>query len=81
MPNVGRWLNPQSFDLSVITGDPFEITIGSDSNPGSVVIETPEMNLSLSQSYEGIYTCIIPDETEETRYLHIGIYLNGFDSK
>ena len=81
VPNVGRWLNPQGSSLSDITEDPFEITIGGDNNPGSVVIETPDVNLSLSQSHEGIYTCIIPDETEEIHYLYIGIYLNGFDSK
>ena len=81
VPNVGRWLSPVGSDLSNITGFPFEITIGSASDPGSAVIETPTVNLPLSQSDEGVYSCIIPDEAEEVHYVHIGIYLNGFNSE
>ena len=81
MPSVGRWLSPDGSDLLNITGDPFEITVGSNSDPGSVVIETPAVNIPLSQSDEGVYTCIIPDEVEEVHYLHIGVYLNGFNSE
>ena len=78
MPNIGQWIAPDGQDLTAITTDPFEVTIGSSYSPGSLQVTTPVENPSLTTAHEGVYSCVIPDDSGETRYLHIGIYLHGF---
>ena len=79
--NVGLWIAPDGTDITTTSDDPFNVTIGGSYNPGSVNIQTPSTNPSLSSADEGVYTCSIPDESRNVNYLHIGIYLSGFTSK
>ena len=73
VPNVGQWISPNGSNQ---LDDQFEATVGDSGNPGSVQISTSS---PLSTEHAGIYTCAIPDETGGMRYLHVGIYLNGFN--
>jgi len=62
-------------------GDPFEVTVGGSDNPGSLQVENPNTHPPLSSDNEGVYTCEIADETVETNFLYVGLYLNGFSGK
>ena len=74
---VGQWVGPDGRILTTIQSDPFDVIFGDNSNPGQLIIETPVTNPPITTTYEGVYTCIIPDEGDDTEYLHVGIYLSG----
>ena len=76
--DVGQWIGLDGTDLTTNTTDPFEISFGNSQTPGYLEISTPSSNVPLSSIHQGVYTCVIPDETGETRFLHIGLYLTGF---
>ena len=80
MPQVGRWISPNTTDITDLPNSPFNISYGDDNNPGFAVIET--LSMPLSAEYEGVYTCYIPDETEGLfQSVYVGIYLPGFSSE
>lgn len=81
MSAVGDWLGPGGRSLITTQNDPFDVIFGDDSNPGQLVIDTPTTNPSITSTHEGVYTCVLPDDNDETEYLHIGIYLSGSSSK
>ena len=78
IPSVGQWLSPSGTDLSSVVDDAFEVTVGDSYSPGSIVIMSPVGNPPLATTDEGVYTCVIPDETGRDNYLYVGIYLSGF---
>ena len=80
MANVGRWIAPNGVDLTNSTMDPFDVNIGDEQDPGSLVIQQRSGHI-VTRSFQGIYTCIIPDAIGLQNYLHVGIYQNGFNSK
>ena len=77
MSAVGQWIGPGGRILTAIQSDPFDVILGDNSNPGQLIIETPITNPSITTIHEGVYTCVIPDETDEAEYLRVGIYLSG----
>lgn len=50
---------------------------GDNNNPGQMTVETPITNPSIMAGHEGVYTCKIPNESDDYEYLRIGIYLRG----
>ncbi len=80
MPNIGHWIAPNGADLTNSTTDPFDVNIGDDQDPGSLVIQQRNGHF-VTRSFQGIYTCIIPNRNGVQTYLHVGIYQNGFNSK
>ncbi len=79
-PNVGRWIAPGSVDYTNSTTDPFDVIVGDQQDPGSLVVQQRNGH-SLTRSFLGIYTCIIPRANRMLAYFHIGIYQNGFNSE
>ena len=77
MSAVGDWISPDRRSLITTKNDPFEVMIGDDSNPGQLVIDTPLGNPPITSAHEGVYTCAIPNNSSETEYLHVGVYLAG----
>ena len=74
---IGRWISPGGNDYTLPGGThPFDVSVGSESNPGLV-----EITVSGSESrfpagiWDGVYSCVISDETgiEQTLYLGINI--------
>ena len=77
--NVGHWLGPDGEDLTNSTVDPFDIVVGDKLDPGSIVVQQASGHI-VTRSFQGIHTCIIPDENGAQAYIHVGIFQNGFDS-
>lgn len=80
MAGTGRWIAPNGVDLTNSTTDPFDIIIGDEQDPGSLVVQLRNGHI-VTRSFEGVYTCIIPREDGVQTYHHVGIYRNGFSSK
>ena len=74
---IGQWIAPNGRVLTTVQNDPFDVIVGDSGSPGELVIETPVSNPPITTTHEGVYTCMIPDDTEETEYLRVGIYLGG----
>ena len=81
MSAVGQWIAPDGRDLTTIQNDPFDVLVGDSNNPGELIIETPVTNPALSAAHEGVYTCLVPNETGGSEYLRVGIYLRGSASE
>jgi len=79
-PNVGRWISPSGQDITTSIIDPFEVQAGDQNSPGSLIIRQASGH-SITTSFQGVYTCIIPNERGVEKYLHIGIYSHSFNSK
>lgn len=77
MSAVGQWIGPDQTVLTATPNDPFDVIISDNSNPGELIVETPVTNPAIAAVHEGVYTCMIPDETDESQYLHVGIYRDG----
>jgi len=79
-PNVGRWISPSGQDITTSIIHPFEVQAGDQNSPGSLTIRQASGH-SITTSFQGVYTCIIPNERGVEKYLHIGIYSHSFNSK
>ena len=79
-PNVGRWIAPNGQNITFTTGDAFDVTVGGQNNPGYLRIAIVPGE-SLGRLDEGVYACVIPDETGVEQTIHVGIYLNDFNGK
>ena len=80
MAGIGHWISPNRVDLTNVTIDPFDVIVGTEQDTGSLVIRQ-RFGHVVTVSFQGIYTCIIPDENGVQTYHHIGIYQHGFNSK
>ena len=67
-------------DVTNDTIDPFEVTVGGLEDPASLVVHQRNGHL-VTRSFQGVYTCIIMDTLQELKYLLVGIYPTGFNSK
>ena len=76
-PNVGRWIAPNGNDFTSSTIDPFTVIQGDEQDPGSLIIQQANGYI-ITNSFQGVYTCILPDENGVQTYLHVGIYRSGF---
>ena len=75
--NSGKWIAPSSED---ITADSFGINIGGSNDPGFIEIFLMG-GYSLTFNDQGVYTCLIPDESDKMIPLRLGIYLPAYASK
>ena len=71
IPDVGHWINPNGTDITHDVNGQFDVTVGDNSNPGSLEVQIPSES---DQIDEGVFTCAIPDDTGEIQYLYVGIY-------
>ena len=79
-PSVGQWIAPSGQDITYSTSDSFDVELGGMNDPGYMDI-TLQSGQFITFSDQGIYTCLIPDETGVTRSLQVGIYLPALTSK
>ena len=79
-PYTGRWIAPTGVDITNTTTDPFDVTVGDASDPGSLIIQQRVGHI-ITRSFEGVYTCALQDINGVLTYLSMGIYQNGFNSK
>ena len=81
VPNIGQWIAPNGEDITYgSVTDPFDVTVGDSNNPGVVII-APSSGHFLTSSFDGVYTCSIPDKSGMVKNIHIGIYPYDFSSK
>ena len=78
--NMGQWIAPSGADITNSTTDPYDVTVGNEQDPGSLVIRQRNGHL-VTRSFQGIYTCSIDTADGEQNYLHVGIYPNGFNGR
>ena len=78
-PRVGSWIAPNGENINARADDVFNVTLGGEEDPGYMRVELVA-GKNLTAMDEGVYTCVIPDENEEEQYLHVGIFLSGFNS-
>lgn len=77
--NVGQWIAPNGMDITSNTAHPFEVTVGDERDPGSLLIHQRNGHI-VTRSFQGIYTCLVQDRDRVQQYLNVGIYQNGFNS-
>lgn len=78
MPNAGRWIAPNGNDLTNSTVDPFNIIQGDERDPGSLIIQQAPGHI-ITNSFQGVYTCVLPNDNGVLSYIHVGIYRSGFN--
>ena len=80
MPNIGSWISPNGVNVTRDTSDPFDVLVGGSNDPASLVITQRSGHL-ITRSFQGVYTCAIDDAMQQLKYLQVGIYPSGFNSK
>ena len=80
MPDVGNLIAPNGQDITTSGIDPFDVMVGGDSNPGYLSILQASGHF-LTATFQGMYTCILPDENEVENQLNVGIYPHGFNGE
>lgn len=80
MANIGHWIAPNGVDLTNNTLDPFDIIVGQEDDPGTLLVQLRNGHI-ITKSFEGVYTCIMPSEDGTQAYHQVGIYQNGFNGK
>ena len=78
--NVGRWISPQGVDITNNVSDPFSILFrsGSDFLSYNTFQLLDQTQQSFTSAYDGVYSCVVPDDRGITQTLHIGIYSNQY---
>ncbi len=79
-PGVGLWVSPSGQNLTESSTDTFTVTVGGEGDPGAVSLSL-NVGEGLQSEDEGVYTCVIPDETDEIKVLHTGVYRSDFNSE
>jgi len=75
---VGQFIGRDGRDITYQFGDPFYVSIGGVQNPGLIQVSS---YTTLQTSYQGVYTCRIPDETGKFLDINVGLYRYEFNSK
>ena len=75
---IGHFIGRDGKDITYINGDPFHVGIGGIRNPGSIQVSSSN---TLYATYQGIYTCRIPDETGSLVDINVGLYRHEFNSE
>ena len=80
--SVGQWISPQGLDITGNHMDPFSIQFNN--GPGYPSFNTFQLQDSSLQpftsTYNGVYSCVVPDDQGTMLTLHIGIYSNQYSS-
>ena len=80
IPNIGSWISPNGVNVTRDTSDPFDVLVGGSNDPASLIITQRSGHL-ITRSFQGVYTCAINDAIQQLKYLQVGIYPSGFNSK
>ena len=73
---IGQWIAPNGDDYTLPGTHAFEVSVGNQSNPGVVEISiSGSDNRFPAGQWDGIYSCVIPDETGSEQRIYLGIYL------
>ena len=75
---VGYFIGRNGQDVTNKFGCPFYVTRGGIDNPGLIHVRSYRI---LSVSYQGVYTCRIPDETGSLLDINVGLYRYEFNSE
>ena len=78
--NVGQWISPQGLDITRNFTDPFSIQFNN--GPGypsynTLRLQNPSLQPFIA-TYNGVYSCIVPDDQGIMQTLHIGIYSHAY---
>lgn len=73
-PSIGQWLAPNGEDLNQEGMHPFQVNVGGGDNPGYVSISLTSVENITGGLWQGIYSCVIPDERGMTQILYIGVH-------
>ena len=73
---IGRWIAPNGDDYTLPGIHAFNVSVGGQDNPGVVEISVSgsERRFPAGQ-WNGVYSCVIPDETGTEKIIYLGIYL------
>ena len=74
---IGQFIGRDGKDITYKSGDPFHVSIGGKRNPGLIQVNS----YTLYASYQGVYTCRIPDETGNSVDINVGLYRYEFNSE
>ena len=77
---VGQWISPSGQDATFQSGDPFDVIVGDESDPGYLDVSLHSGQF-ITYEDQGVYTCQIPDDMGTLVSLHVGIYLPALTSK
>ena len=73
---IGRWISPSGTDYTVPGIHPFEVAVGGQNNPGAVEISVSGSSGRFpAGQWDGVYSCVIPDETGAEQIIYLGIYI------
>ena len=73
---IGRWIAPSGDDYTLPGTHAFNVNVGGQNNPGVVEISVSGSNNRFpAGDWDGVYSCLIPDETDTEKIIYIGIYL------
>ena len=73
---IGRWISPSGDDYTLPGIHAFDVTVGGQSNPGEVEISVSGSNGRFpAGQWDGIYSCVIHDESGAEQTIYLGIYL------
>ena len=76
---VGQLISPNEQDITYSSIDPFDVIVGDIGNPGSLIIRQAQGH-SVTATFNGMYTCVLPDENGMENYIHFGLYPQEFMS-
>ena len=74
---IGRWYAPNGAEITQNSGSSFTVVRGGGNFPSFVGLQL-KTGRSFSVFGEGVYTCVIPDETGIQQTLHVGLYRRGY---
>ena len=73
---IGRWIAPNGNDYTLPGTHAFEVSVGGQNNPGVVeILVSGSDNRFPAGHWDGVYSCVIPDETGTEKIIYLGIYL------
>ena len=81
--NVGQWISPQGLDITRNFTDPFSIQfINGPGYPSYNTFQLQNPSLQpFTSTYNGVYSCIVPDDQGVMQTLHIGIYSHAYSGR
>lgn len=78
--SIGQWFAPNGAEITQSGSGSFTVVRGGGNFPSYVGLQL-KTGRSFSVLDEGVYTCVIPDETGIQQTLHIGLYRYGYYCK
>ena len=80
IPNIGHWFTPDRSDITESSDTPFTVVRAGGNFPSYVALQLKESN-TINERHQGVYTCVIKDESGIQQTLYVGLYHHGFYGK